>query len=162
MIVAKQIKVIDSGGKGLKKNAAEMRRSVPRLEVRIGIFDAEQVPDSDLNTAQLLATHEFGSPTRGIPSRPVLRQTLAANVDGIKQRLRFNLLKRKAGFDYNARPRAALAEIGKLLVKEVKATFGSSRLKRPKQPDENGPLVDTGRLRRAIKYKVVKIQKAPK
>jgi hypothetical protein len=64
-----------------------------------------------------------------------------------------------SGDGSKVRPRRPLIDVGQLLVKSIKGKFGSSRVKRAKQPDENGPLVDTGHLRRSIKYRVLKVGK---
>lgn len=140
------MKQVQSSFKGFKASVKALTALTQR-EARIGVLDASAHSEGITN-AQLLAIHEFGSRANGIPERSVLRTTVAEAraevtrimVDGIAQ----------------GAPRA-LAAAGRLMQVRIKAKFGSARLKRAKQPDTNGPLYDTGNLKRAIRYKVVPV-----
>ncbi len=53
--------------------------SIPNAEdyiVQVGVLEAKAYPDSDLNTAEVGAKHEFGSPKENIPQRSFLREPL--------------------------------------------------------------------------------------
>lgn len=137
---------VQASFKGFKASVKGLTALTQR-EVRIGVLDASAHSEGITN-AQLLTIHEFGSRANNIPERSVLRTTIAESraevasilVDGITQ----------------GAPRA-LEAAGRLVQVRVKAKFGSARLKRAKQPDTNGPLYDTGKLKRAIRYKVVPV-----
>ena len=159
-------KIVDSNLRGFKAYDRNLTRAVPKAAVAVGVLDPEPVTSRDgspagISTGQLMAIHEYGSPERGIPSRPVLRDSLAEQRGAITKILTTALISRAWGSGDAAkiRPRRPLIDVGQLLVKSIKGRFGTSRVKRAKQPDENGPLVDTGHLRRSIKYRVLKVSK---
>lgn len=159
-------KVLDSNLRGFKAYDRRLTRAVPKAAVAVGVLDPEPVTRQDgspagLTTGQLMAIHEYGSPERGIPSRPVLRDSLAEQRGAIVKILTTALISSAWGSGDAAkiRPRRPLIDVGQLLVKSIKDRFGSARVKRAKQPDTNGPLVDTGHLRRSIKYRVLKVGK---
>lgn len=140
------MKGVKSSFKGFKASVAALTALTAR-EARIGVLDASEHSD-DISNAQLLAIHEFGSRANGIPERSVLRTTIAETRAEVVDVL-------TSGYVEGARD--PLAAAGRLVQIRVKAKFGSARLKRAKQPDTNGPLYDTGKLKRAIRYKVVPV-----
>jgi hypothetical protein len=155
-------KVVDSKGRGFDTYNKRLLKAIPDYAVAVGVLDPEPIPNSKLNTGQLMAIHEYGSFFRRIPARSVLRTTLRENRMEIIQMLRAGLVRRKWPSGKPMPPRRALIDVGQWLQRAIKAKFGSSKLKRAKPPDVNGPLVDSGRLRNSIKYRVIKVKKEPK
>ena len=150
---------VEGNGKGLFRHLALLAREVGTAEAAIGVVEPEPVPGSDLSTGQLLAIHEFGSPARNIPSRPVLRLGLAQARDQVKATLRGGLEERlKGGGAGRSSRRKVLYAAARVVQRSVKAQFGSSKLKPAEDPSDTRPLVDTGRLRAAIKIKIVSTQ----
>lgn len=110
------------------------------------------------NNATILAAHELGAPSRGIPARPVLVPTIQKNsqkyVDLMAQGIKNALAN---GTD----PNVVYEKIGIVASNDVKDYFVSGSFKPLDQKtiDRKGsskPLVDTGELRSSITYEVRK------
>jgi hypothetical protein len=143
-----------------RKGWAASQRAFRRLtgrEVHVGIIEpGEHDAESGLSNAQLMAIHEYGDPRNGIPERSILRATLfeqRANVvdimtEGVRE-------SSTGGGSLTVTPTRLLAASGRLLARRMKQRFGSSALQ-PNVIDvgKRGALLDTGKLRRAIRYKV--------
>lgn len=133
-----------------------MFASLASREVRVGVLDTSAHDESGLTNAQLLAIHEYGAPSQRIPERSVLRGTLAKEravmVDILSEGLRETA---SGGTGQRTTITRLLAAAGRVLAKRIKGRFGSAELA-PNVVDagKRGPLIDTGRLRRAIRYKV--------
>lgn len=143
-----------------RKGWTQSQRALKRLtgrEVHVGVVDnAIHDEASGLTNAQLMAIHEYGSPRAGIPERSILRATLIEQRAAIRDLLSEGLQEASTGGGpTKITPTRLLAAAGRLLAKRMRQRFGSGEL-RPDKVDvgKRGPLLDTGRLRRAIRYKV--------
>lgn len=119
-----------------------------------------------LTQGQLMAIHEYGDPSRGIPERPVLRMTLKQERAAV-----LNMLAASMQDALTSKTPDALVERGYeraalYLESKVKQAFGSSELA-PNAPQtvarkgSNKPLIDTGELRRSIEGRVVQMRDLP-
>ena len=81
--------------KKVKDSSTNYRKYLEKaLDVDFGIFDgSSQRSDGGATNAQLLAIHEDGSITRGIPRRSVLRNTINVKKDSIAKIAKENILK---------------------------------------------------------------------
>ena len=125
-------------------------------EVRVGVVKREDHP-SGLTAAQLMAIHEYGSPTRRIPERSILRTVIGEQRAALDDLLREGVREASTGGGLQKiTPTRLLAAAGRLLSKRMRQRFGSPALA-PNVVDvgKRGPLLDTGALRRAIRYQVV-------
>lgn len=118
-------------------------------------------PPATLTQGQLLAIHEYGDPSRGIPERSVLRSTLreqrARALDMLTSEVQAHLANEKIPVE------KFFARIALLLEAEVKRKFGSSELAPNtratiKAKGSAKPLIDSGELRRSIEGKVIKLK----
>lgn len=126
-----------------------LMKSADSAAVKVGILGG----DSEL--AEIAAANEFGTDT--IPSRPAFRRA----IDGGKQeigRAAERLLGRVV--DRKMPVRQALGQLGLLGVRRVQREI--TTLKDPPnaprtiaQKGSSNPLIDTGRLRRAVTHEVV-------
>ena len=67
-------------------------------KVRIGIIKHETYPDTGSSVAAVAAALEFGSPSQGIPERPLFRPVFNEQIDDIKKDAIQDIKKRiKAG-----------------------------------------------------------------
>lgn len=125
-------------------------------EVRVGVVKPEGHP-SGLSAAQLLAIHEYGSPSRKIPERSILRTVIGEQRAALDDLLREGVREAATGGGLaKITPTRLLAAAGRLLSKRMRQRFGSAALA-PNVVDvgKRGPLLDTGSLRRSIRYQVV-------
>lgn len=154
----------DTRGRGLAKHARQMDRTLSRYAVAVGVLDPKPVEGSNLNTAQLMTIHEFGAPSRNIPQRSILRSTLQQERGIVGELASEGLREMKAGGGVGkTTPRRVLVAVGRYLQTKMRARFGSNALA-PLAPStlaatpdrKGGPLLNTGALRKAIAYKIVR------
>lgn len=149
-------------GKSLTAKVNRKVSSLARTELHVGIVEPQEHVPSGLQMAQLMAIHEWGAPLARIPERSILRAGLAQERKAVLHTMLAQLrlaLASKSGTQYD---RKALKLAGRLLLKRMKARFGSKDLK-PNVVDVGlpGPLLDTGALRKAFKFKVVSRDDTP-
>lgn len=149
-------KVIDKGFKNAMDEIKEISRGPI---VKIGVQSEEgsqKEPGDSLNLAQIASVNEFGSSDGRIPSRPFVRSTMDENRRLIEQRsdqLSFASLRGTI----SAR---RMLEILGLFIESLmkrKLTRGPWEPNAPSTVLRKGssrPLIDTGRLRSSIRYKV--------
>lgn len=140
----------------VKKLLADFNK-MDKATVDVGHFASQGIhPTSGLPYPELMALHHFGDPSQGIPPRPV--RTIVAH--GATRTLKDPSLKGELMDWGKAKERhkalqTVLETIGKLLVADGKAVFGSSQLV-PNHPNTNNPtqpLIDSGDLQRHYAYK---------
>ena len=115
----------------------------------VGIFD-------DHELAEIGEAHEFG--TRDIPARPFLRGMFDANLTQISKRIGNLAVVALKGKDI----RSELEVMGRWMVKRTKRYIHNEgpNVWPPLEPETiarkgfNAPLIDTGRLRASIDYRV--------
>ena len=139
------------------KRLKEIQRRMTELskkQVVVGAIDGSS--RDGMTNADLLAIHEFGSKRNNIPERPVLRTTLANNVNGIEKALSKKVadcLKGDLSVD------EAYSHVGIFVKNEVLNTFDKNSFEPNKQKTvdrkkSSKPLIDTGTLRASINYEV--------
>lgn len=156
---------VDKGYNKLKQSLARLSRSQNTVDV--GLFGQGTVKETskskkknDKVTAPELviigATHEFGSPQNNIPERSYLRATLQEHKDEVtalfSQTLPELLLKSQD-------PKKFLDKVGVWFTGLVQKKIVTGPFKKLKQKtiDAKGsskPLIDTGRMRQSITYRV--------
>lgn len=110
-----------------------------------------------ITMAGLAMVHEFGSPARNIPSRPVLKQTAQTSMPKQKK-LCASLLQQITSSRIT--PRQAFGRLGEWYVGAIKTTFTTGNFK-PLAPStilrkrSSRPLIDTGQLRGSVTSRVV-------
>ena len=152
----------------VKKIGNELKKIQKLLEkdkdvsVSVGHFEEDGKHPSGMTYPELMQLHHVGTGVGkgAIPSRPVLT-ILITQVERDPKKVFFGM---RAVFKdgYNIEETKKLFhKIGKRMVKMERAIFGDPRLIAPNSPltielkgGENTPLIDTGRLRRKVKYKV--------
>lgn len=148
-------KVIESR-KGWIASKREFAKLAGR-EVRVGVIEpGAHDAESGLSNAQLLAIHEYGVPSKNIPERSILRTSLfeqrAVMADILSEGLRES---QSGGTGAKTTVTRLLAAAGRLLTRRMRQRFGSSALV-PNAEDvgKRGALLDTGTLRKNIRYRV--------
>lgn len=155
----KSFVVSNTAQQGLR-DLAKAIDSISQKNVYIGVIGDNTGREGELNNAQLMAIHEFG--TEHIPERAPIRKTMAKNGDSygtmfekaIKKVLEENdgadLLLNKMG-----------AQVAGDVVKEIQAGLtpdisDSTKARRIKGngDGEMKPLIDTGALVQSISYEV--------
>ena len=133
-------------------------RALDKSFVKVGWpGENTKIHTGGINMAGLAMIHEFGSPKRGIPARPVLKQTAQATLPKQKK-LCATLLNQIEGGRLT--PHQALARLGEWYVGSIKTTFTTGNF-RPLAPatilrkHSSRPLIDTGQLRGSVTARVV-------
>lgn len=110
-----------------------------------------------MTVAALGVIHEFGVPSRGIPSRPFMRQTWDKHGESTKRLIRqmFKLL-----MENKIKLYPALGKIGAYYEGQVKTTirngvFQSNSAATVRAKKSSKPLIDTGLMRASVTHKVV-------
>lgn len=140
------------------KRLKEIQQRVVELskkQVVVGVID-NSVREDGLTNADLLAIHEFGSVTQGIPERPVLRTAIANNKQAISNALSKKVAECLRG-DLSADD--AYNHVGIIAKNAVLDTFDSNnfapnKLNTIKRKGSSKPLIDTGALRASINFEV--------
>lgn len=144
-----------------------------KAHVKVGILQregAQVITDEEAEGAtvpftmvELAATHEFGSPSAGIPERSFIRATMRREEDA----LRTTAVQVATGIiDDKLTIEQGLGLLGAKAATEIRNTIRNSQTEGP-QPQANAPatiaakgsstpLVDTGRLINAITWQVAK------
>ena len=139
-----------TGGKKLdrflKKAIAAQQTSVKSLEV--GFFEPEQ--------ARKASANEFGVPSANVPERPAFRQGAADSEEGILQVLKAEVDPRTLAVS-----EATANRVGTVIVASLRHSYDA--LKTPpnspatlRQKQGDNPLIDTGEMVAALKFKVHK------
>ena len=124
-------------------------------EVKVGVFaDAGTEPDGT-SLADVAIWNEYG--TDHIPSRPFMRITADKNEknwQGLAEKAVGRIIDQGGGS-----PRQVLEVIGIAAVGDVQEVIGSSELAADssgtiKRKGSDAPLIDKGRLRQSIKFKI--------
>lgn len=173
------VKDIDKGLKRIFKDLKEINKSF----VKVGVLSSAKPEPDGMNMGKLANIMEYGSPSKNIPSRPFMRQT----IDRIKEQIKkFNEYELKLIMQGKSTAARSLGRLGEFVQREIKKEFieGSfepnarstllaSRRKHAKikkkytvaeaaanVSDSGGkikrPLIETGALRGSINYEVVK------
>lgn len=121
-------------------------------KVRVGILRGDNYPDGT-PVATVAAVQEYGSPLHGIPSRPFMRNTVAAHSSEWPVTMG-NLLKTNA---YDARK--TLNQMGQVVVKQLQETIleGDFVPLAPSTVERKGHatiLIDSERLIKSFKYQI--------
>lgn len=136
-------------GKQLKKALEELAK----LECFIGYQRGEKSEDG-VDMCDIAAWNELGT-SRGIPSRPFIRNTVDLHADDINKRLDScvkMIMKGKTAEE-------ALKKMGLYLKQQVQKeiTDGSFAPNSPatiKKKGSDHPLIDTGQLRNSVNFKI--------
>ena len=125
-------------------------------EIDIGILPEEDAPHGNgLTNGQLLEIMQNGSPSKGIPPRPVLDVAMEHSREVVSL-LEHDCVGAVFG---SGTVEEAFEKAGQDMLEIVRETFGSEELasndpKTVKRKGFDSPLIETGALREAINYKV--------
>lgn len=134
--------------------------------VKVGIIASKggnaSVEGGDISMIELAAIHEFGSPAAGIPQRSFIRSTFARS-ENVNAMIELTA-KLTTKVIHGMKLETALGLIGAWGVARIRETI-NERLTVGPEPQENAPstiakkgsdlpLVDTGRLKQALTWKV--------
>lgn len=123
--------------------------------VSVGVFsDAGKAEDGKTDLAAVAIYNEYG--TKNIPKRPFMR--IATDE---KEKAWNNMTEKLVGMviDGSIGSDQSLELLGNKAVGDVQEVIGSNKLARNapgtiKQKGSSSPLIDTGRLRQSIKFKI--------
>lgn len=139
--------------KRLIKNTVRMKGA----KVEVGIVrETVRHKKAKMTVTRLAAIHEFGSISANIPARPFIEPTMREN----RFKYRKMMWKDAKNISRGLRsPRAALTQIGKEGVDDMKAkilegNFTPLSAKTIAKKGHSTPLIESGQLYDAIKYKV--------
>lgn len=142
-----------SGGDKLEAALRELAAKIDKGgTLRVGFFEDQNYPDGT-SLPLVAATNEFGSPSRGIPPRPFMRNTIAAKSGEWAPALAAIL--KQNGYDAPQ----ALDLMGTLIAGQIEQTiseFSSVPLK-PSTIKKKGfdkQLIDSGLMRGHVNHEV--------
>lgn len=149
----------DLGWKQLRALTQELSK---HPVVKVGVQSDEPShtsKDGSINMAELMQIHEFGTET--IPERPVFRIAMTENASDLEA-YKKELVRRMLPTE-GMKTETALGLLGQYMQAKIQSNFGDeSKIEPLKDPTRRGknedgdgkPLVDTGTLRKAIRYVV--------
>lgn len=145
----------------VKKNLDVLVNQIPQYNLAVGIPAGKKNPkkDSTLTVAEYAAVNEFGSYSRGIPSRPFMRTTFrGSNLIEIRK----GALKALTNVAYNnGSAEQFMSQLGFICSSQVKKNIrhgdwvGNSEYTKRKKGSSR-PLIDTGTMRQSVSSWVVK------
>lgn len=149
----KSFVVSDTAQQGLR-DLAKAIDSISQKNVYIGVIGNNAGREGELNNAQLMAIHEFG--TEHIPERAPIRKTMAKNGDGYGTMFEKAIMGVLEGnSDADLILNRIGAQVAGDVVGEIQAgvdpELAPSTIKRK---GSNRPLIDTGALVQSISYEV--------
>lgn len=140
----------------------KVRREVikPTQYVTVGIHGSEDARDGEIGNVALMAIHEFGSESAGIPERSVIRHTIDTNITAYRR-----LVHTIGQQIYNGRISVGqgLNLIGLKVAADMRGTISRTPGGWPALQDAtvasrqfggSKPLLDRGELQKSIKHKV--------
>ena len=143
----------------IKKLLADFNK-MDKATVDVGHFASQGIhPTSGLPYPELMALHHFGDPSQNIPARPVRTIVAHGAVRTLKApSLRGELMDWGKAQERHKALQSVLEAMGKLLVADGKAVFGSSQLRANSDKTVqikgfNSPLIERGDLQRHYAYK---------
>lgn len=131
------------------------RRFIGARVVKVGFPQGKAEADGT-PVAMIAATHEFGSPERGIPERSFLRSSMHENAQKYVRLNKLNLVSILRG---GLTADQALGQLGEMAKGDVQVKIRSGDFTPLKQAtmDRKGsskPLVDTGQMVQSVSYEV--------
>lgn len=152
---------IEFKDKGLKK-LLDSVKGLDKMHVKVGVLASRggnERTETGMTLIELMATHEFGAPSAGIPERRPIRKTFEDKEDELVE-LQEKLAKMVV--TNHLEPKKALTVIGSWAATEIKKTITEGPHLTPAlkpatiaRKGSDRPLVDTGRLVGAVAYEVV-------
>ena len=155
----------DSKGRFVKdrdRGWDKVRREVikPTQHVTVGVHGDQDARDGEIGNVALMAIHEFGSESAGIPERSVIRHTVDTNINDYRR-----LVHTIGQQIYNGRISAeqGLNLIGLKVAADMRGTISRTPGSWPALQDAtvasrqfggSKPLLDRGELQKSIKHKV--------
>lgn len=149
-----KLTIKDKGLGKLMRLGAQLKAH-PR--VKVGVLGKSAPREGAIDNVGLAVVHEFGVPSKGIPSRPFLRSTFDAKKDDWNKLLARMVVQALAG---KLTVHQALGLLGQRAAADVKRRITSGNNFVPNAPatiarkGSSRPLVDTGRLLGSISYEV--------
>lgn len=141
---------------------AKAINSISQKNIYIGVIGNNSEHEGELNNAQLMAIHEFGTDDGHVPERAPIRKTMAKNGDGygtMFEKAIMGVLEGKSDADIILNRIGA--QVSGDVVKEIQAGLtpdisDSTKARRIKGDgdEEMKPLIDTGALVQSISYEV--------
>lgn len=136
------------------KDLASAINSISKKSVYIGVIGDNAGREGELNNAQLMAIHEFG--TANIPERAPIRKTMAKNGEGYGAKFEKAIMGVLEGrTDADLILNRIGAQVAGDIVGEIQAgvdpELSPSTIKRK---GSDRPLIDTGELVQSISYEV--------
>lgn len=131
------------------------RRLIGERVVKVGFPQGKTEADGT-PVALIAATHEFGSPERGIPERSFLRSGMRENQEKYVRLNKVNLVRILRG---NLTADQALGQLGEMAKGDVQVKIRSGDFTPLKQAtmDRKGsskPLIDTGQMVQSVSYEL--------
>ena len=143
---------------GALARIVENVRSMGLNKLEVGLPSGGRHSGTELSMHELGMVHEYGSPTRGIPARPFIQPSIKDNTDKYKQLMRqqaTKLIFRQTSLN-NALSlvgEVAKADIQKYMLSASFTPLSAATIERK---GSSKPLIDTGQMRNAITYEVVR------
>lgn len=131
------------------------RRLIGERVVKVG-FPQGRTEADGTPVALIAATHEFGSPERGIPERSFLRSGMRENQEKYVRLNKVNLVRILRG---QLTSEQALGQLGEMAKGDVqqKIRSGDFAPLKPSTVDRKGsskPLIDTGQMVQSVSYEL--------
>lgn len=151
-----KVKIKQSGGWLNRQIDKQLKQFAGK--VSIGVFSQQSIVQGKINLAELATVHEYGSTKRNIPQRSFLQASLSQNAERYRTLIRSQMWQ---VVQLKASPMQVKHLLGMRAVADVQnymvtATFTPLKPATIKRKRSSRPLIDTGRLRQSITYKVDK------
>ena len=145
---------IKYSGKNIATKLQQLKK-LKKSRVKVGFPKGFNAYPDGTPVALVASVHEFGSPSKNIPSRPFFRTTLFVNKN--YKDLRFKTFAQIARGKIT--PSVGLGRLGDVVKNDIvesivaiqAPTLKAETIKKKKS---SNPLVDTGHLKQSVTYKV--------
>ena len=133
---------------------ADMKKRLKKLAKKAAYIGLPESSNGDLLMRG--AHHNFGSPSRGIPARPWLKEGVAEGISKYQQFADANVIKVMLGEMDGAVYHNTLGELGKAEVQKYirNGDFVPLAAATIERKGSSKPLIDTGQMRNVITYEV--------
>lgn len=127
-------------------------------KVKIGLPDNAGTDDEGVSLHFIGMVHEYGSYARNIPKRPFIQPTIEANQRKYAEYLKSKTMKILLRRTTLKKELSIVGEAGKADIQKymVEGSFTALSEKTIKAKGSSEPLIDTGQMRNAITYEIVK------
>lgn len=139
----------------------ELIKKVKDIRVKVGVPKASGEQDG-VSLVEIATINEFGNPSRNIPERSFIRETVQEETKSLKK---LAAKETKKIFNLESSTEKSIGVIGEFTKGKIVKKFTNNNWKANAPltialKGSSTPLIDTGRLRQSIQWEIVKNKEA--